>query len=93
MANDDESVYRSARAAAASTHKRLDHARKQVSSAGSAFGGGVGFWSWGTVGEKVAKRETCTKRYKELQAALKAAEAAIGKAQSACDALTRATEV
>jgi hypothetical protein len=92
VADDDESVYRAARTAAARARQRLGQARAIVGSAGTAFDGGVGLASWGSLGDKLNKRKACAARYKELQAAIRAAEAAIAHAEAACDALTHATQ-
>jgi hypothetical protein len=91
MADDDETVYKAARAATTKVAGNLNAARKQVSSARDSFQSTVGLASWGSLGDKLAKRKSCASRYKELQSALAAADAALAKAAAACDALTRAT--
>jgi hypothetical protein len=91
MANDDESVYRAARTAAARAQKKLDQARTAVGSASTEFGGGVGL-SWGSIGDKLNRRKACAAHYKELQSAIGDAGDAIARAKAACDALTRATQ-
>jgi hypothetical protein len=87
MTNDDERVYRAARAAAAQTRQRLGQARAAIVSAGTQFKSGVGIASWGTVGDKLNKNKASAAHYKELQAAIRAAETAIAHAEAACDAL------
>ena len=92
MADDDESVYRATRAAATQARKKLGQARTVVGSASTAFRGGVGLASWGSIGDKLNRRKACAARYKELQSAIRDADAAIARAEAACDALTRATQ-
>jgi hypothetical protein len=92
MADDDESVYRAARNAAADARKKLSQARTAVGSASTAFRGGVGLASWGSVGDKLNRHKACAARYKELQSAIREADEAIARAEAACDALTRATQ-
>jgi hypothetical protein len=52
----------------------------------------VGLASWGSIGDKLNRRKACAASYKELQSAIRDAEAAIARAEAACDALTRATQ-
>jgi hypothetical protein len=43
-----------------------------------------------SLGEKLGKKKSYTNHFKELQAALQGAEAAIARAEAACDALDAA---
>lgn len=92
MADDDEAVYRAAQKATGKARGMLSQARRTVGSASTPFNGTVGLGSWGSLADKLNKRKACAARYKELQSAIRDAEAAIGRAEAACDALTRATE-
>jgi hypothetical protein len=62
-------------------------AREEFS--GRLFKGAVGALSWGSVGDKIARRrgEDCAAQLKKLHAALDAADAALLDAQRACAAL------
>jgi hypothetical protein len=96
-ADDDESVYRAARDAAADARKKLGQARTVIGPASTAFRGRVGLASGGSIGDKLHRRKACAARYKELQStirdprsAIRDAEAAIARAEAACDpAMTR----
>ncbi|MGQ0574989.1 MAG: hypothetical protein ACT4RN_12390 [Pseudonocardia sp.] len=92
MANDDESVFRAARKAAGQAHSELEKARDRVRSAGAAFDGAVGVFSWNSLGDKLKRRDACAAHAKELQAAVASAQAALIRAQAACDALRRAAQ-
>ncbi|GAA1264602.1 hypothetical protein GCM10009609_29790 [Pseudonocardia aurantiaca] len=91
MADDDEAVFR-AQKAAGKARGMLSQARRTVGSAGAPFNGTMGLLSWRTLDDKLNKRKACAARYKELQYALRDAEAAISRAEAACDALRRATQ-
>lgn len=52
MANDDETVYRAARAATAKVAGNLKVARENVSTARVSFKGMVGLVSWDSLGER-----------------------------------------
>jgi hypothetical protein len=92
VTEDDESLYVATRAAAARVRQRLGQARTAVGSASTAFSNGIGLASWGSLGEKLNGSKACATPYKELQSAIRDAEAAIARAEAACDALMRATQ-
>jgi hypothetical protein len=50
-------------------------------------GWGDGLVYWDKIGEKLARERSSAPHYKELVAALKEVDLALGKAQSACDRL------
>jgi hypothetical protein len=59
----------------------------RVAAAEKPFDEAVGWLSWGSIRDKLKKTEPYAKRYKELLAELQAADAALARAEAACDAL------
>ena len=90
MPSDDERIYRAARAAAAGTREGLARARDQVARASSEFDGRGSFLDWNTLGEKVARHGPVAANYRGLKKAISEAEAAIRRAEKACEALQKA---
>ncbi len=88
MANDDASVLRAARNAAKNSREHLGKAQRNVASARKEFKAAVGAFSWGSVGDKLARRRG--EELKKLQKALDDADAALAHALRACQTLDAA---
>ncbi|GAA1218942.1 hypothetical protein [Pseudonocardia alaniniphila] len=89
MAVDEERLQREVRNASARARKSLKQARSQVAAAHNAFKEPV-TWFFEQLGKLLENHESYSSHYKELQAALKGVEAAIARAEAACDALDAA---
>lgn len=87
MAGDEERLQEKARNVSARVRKSLKQARSQVTAAQEQFKDGIIFNS---PGKGLEKHKSYSSHYKELQAALKGMEAAIARAEAACDALDSA---
>lgn len=82
-----EEHLREAASATESVRSRLGQARSAVADSRKAFSVTRWHW-WGTLGDTLGKERPHASHYKELQAALEAADAALSRAESACEALT-----
>ncbi|GAA3051138.1 hypothetical protein GCM10010464_14340 [Pseudonocardia yunnanensis] len=89
MAVDEETIQRETRKASARARRSLKQARSQVADAQKAFKELV-TWRFDQLGKLLEKHKSHASHYKELQAALKGVEAAIARAEAACDALDAA---
>jgi hypothetical protein len=85
VAVDEESFQRDVRKASARARQKLKQARSQVAAANEPFNNGVPLLVE-SLGKKLEKDKSHSNHYKELRAALKGAEAAIARAEAACDA-------
>jgi hypothetical protein len=86
VAVDEERLQRDVRKASARARQRLKQARSYVTEAPKSFNGTFS----GQLGKKLDKNRSYSSHYKELLAALKGVEAAIARAEAACDALDSA---
>lgn len=89
MAVDEERIEQEVRGASASARKSLKQARPHVAAAHGPFKKPVTFFS-DPLGKILEKHKSYSNHYKDLQAALKGVEAAIARAEAACDALDAA---
>ena len=89
MAVDEERIERHARKASARARQSLKQARSHVATAQGPFKESVTILS-DSLGKILGKHKSYADHYKELQAALKGVEAAIARAEAACDALDAA---
>jgi hypothetical protein len=89
VAVDEERIQREAHKASASARKSLTQARPHVAAAHGPFKRPVNFFS-DPLGKILERHKSYSSHYKELQAALKGVEAAIARAEAACDALDSA---
>jgi hypothetical protein len=87
VANDEERIQRDVRNASARARQSLKQARSHVTAAPKSFTSGIISTPLGKILEK---HNSYSSHYKELQAALKGVEAAIARAEAACDALDAA---
>jgi hypothetical protein len=90
VAVDEESIERHARKASARARQSLKQARSHAAAAHKPFKEGITMLYADSLGEKLAKHKSYSTHYKELQAALHGLEAAIARAEAACDALDAA---
>ena len=90
MAGDEERIQREVRKASARARQSLEQARSHVAAAHEPFKKGITMFYFDSLGEKLGKQKSYTNHFKELQAALKGVEAAIARAEAACDALDAA---
>lgn len=92
MAVDEERIQRKTRKASARARQSLEQARSHVAAAHRPFKEGITMFYADSLGEKLGKQKSYANHYKELQAALRAVDAAITRAEAACDALDAAPE-
>jgi hypothetical protein len=85
----DEEHLRKAREVTQNVQDLLARARSNTVAARSGFAATKMTW-WGTIGDKLRGNRPYAAHYKELQAALGDAEAALNRAESACAALSHA---
>jgi phage shock protein A len=88
VAGDEERLQEKARKASARVRKSLKQARSHVAAAHGPFK--ESFKTFSLLGQALEKNKSYSNHYKELQAALKGVEAAIARAEAACDALDAA---
>jgi hypothetical protein len=89
MADDDASIDRAVAEATATALRKLQRASDEVAAARSAFERGVGVVSWGSLGDKLTRRDGYRRRFDDLVTALAAAEKAIQRAEGECRGLQR----
>jgi hypothetical protein len=87
VAGDEERFEREVRKASAGARQSLEQARSHVTAAPRLFNKGI---LSDPLSKKLGKHKSYSNHYKELQAALKGVEAAIARAEAACDALDAA---
>ena len=87
MAVDEERLQEKARKVSAHVRKSLKQARTQVTATHGQFQDG---FFLNSPGKGLEKHKSYSSHYRELQAALKGVEAAIARAEAACDALDAA---
>ena len=90
MAGDEERIQREVRKASARARQSLEQARSHVAAAHKPFEQWSTLVYFTSLGEKLGKQKSYANHYKELQAALQGVEAAIARAEAACDALDAA---
>ncbi|WP_433290385.1 hypothetical protein ACQPZQ_43995 [Pseudonocardia sp. CA-142604] len=88
MAADGERLQEKTRKASVRIRKSLKQARSHVATAYGPFK--ESFSTFTLLGQALEKNKSYSSHYKELQAALKGVEAAIARAEAACDALDAA---
>ena len=91
MTTSEDRVREAKLKATASALERTERARAAVATAMDAFSGTGDLWvAWGTLDDKLRCARPHASHYKDLQVALRDAEAALNRAESACAALTEA---